>query len=320
MRTLLRPILGGLRSYLPGADYRETGGSTSARYCYAVWARHLAVLRRHGAAGGVVGGHVAELGPGDTLGLSLAALLSGAEFATACDGLRHATPARNRQVFDELVALFAADAPLPGDDEFPDVRPRVPGLRALEQVVAPEVRAAASAPDRLAAIRADLDRADDDPGSTHLRYAAPWSPDAVDAGSLDLVVSQAVLEYLPADDGRGCRPLAEAFAAMHGWLKPGGVMSHQVDLSAPFGLEWNAHWAAGPLAWRLILGRRPHYENRVPLSGYLAACERAGFVVLAADTTPAAGGLGRDDVAPPFRELPDTDFAAASVHLIARKR
>lgn len=313
-------MLGGVRSYLPGADYRGTGGSTAARYCYAVWARHLGVLRALDAADGVAGGHVVELGPGDTLGLSLAALLSGAEFATALDGVRHAEPERNRRVFDDLVALFAADAPLPSDDELPGVRPRIPGLRALDQVVDSTVRAAALAPDRRAAIRADLDRADDDPGSTHVRYRAPWTPDAVAPESADLVVSQAVLQYLAPDDGRGRRPLAEAFAAMHGWLKPGGVLSHQVDLSAPFGQPWNAHWAAGDAVWRVIRGRRPYYENRVSLSGYLALCERAGFAVLAADVTPAPGGLGRGAVAPRFRALPDTDFAAAGVHLVARKR
>ena len=56
---------------------------------------------------------------------------------------------------------------------------------------------------------------------------------------------------------------------MAGWLRPGGVMSHQIDFSCPGGVPWNHHWAYGPFAWKLIRGNRPYYVNRVPLSEYL---------------------------------------------------
>ena len=53
-----------------------TGGSDSARYCYSVWLRHLRSLAPYGFR--VKGAHVGELGPGDSIGIGLAALLSGA--------------------------------------------------------------------------------------------------------------------------------------------------------------------------------------------------------------------------------------------------
>ena len=156
------------------------------------------------------------------------------------------------------------------------------------------------------------------PGA-HLRYLAPWTPDSVPAGSADVVLSQAILEYLsPAGRNGG---LDEAFATMHRWLRPGGAMSHQIDFSAAFGPEWNAHWAVGDAAWALIVGRRPHYENRVPLSGYLELCARHGFDVVAAEVTPAdTPGVTPDRLAAAFRGLPGPDYTARGVHLIARKR
>src|SRR5689334_3926898 len=53
-----------------------TGGSSSARYCYSVWLRHLSMAARLGL--NTDPKDVAELGPGHSIGVGLAALLSGA--------------------------------------------------------------------------------------------------------------------------------------------------------------------------------------------------------------------------------------------------
>lgn len=312
-------MFGGVKSFVPGVDYRGSGGTTSARYCYAVWTRHLAVLSALGVR--AASAAVVELGPGDTLGISLAALLTGARQATGLDAVAHASPDRNRQMLAALVPLVRDRTPPPGDDEFPNVRPRVPWLRSLDQLVDEATLDAALAPERLARIDQDLARAPGEAG-VHVGYASPWTAASVAPGSADLVVSQAVLEYLRHDAHPHDRndELAQAFVAMHRWLRPGGVMSHQIDCAAPFGPEWNAHWAVGDAAWALIVGRRPHYENRVPRSGYLDLCARHGFEVLAAEATPAGPGLARDRLAPRFRTLPAADYAARGVHLVARKR
>jgi hypothetical protein len=319
MRNLLRPLLGGIKSFVPGVDYRGSAGPMSARYCYAVWLRHLALLSAHGFR--AAGARVVELGPGDSVGVSVAALLSGAREATALDAVPHASPEGNQAILRELVALFGGRAAPPGDDEFPNVRPRVPGLRSLDQLVDAAALDAALAPDRVARIAEELARPPGGAGGAHVRYHAPWAPDAVAPGSADLVLSQAVLEYLKHDGGDGGNgQLAQAFATMRGWLRPGGMISHQIDFAAAFGPEWNAHWAVGDAAWAVIVGRRPSYENRVPLSGYLELCARHGFEVLVAEATPAGAGVARERLAPRFRDLPAADYAARGVHLIARRR
>src|SRR5215467_13821096 len=74
-------MLKGALTYVPALNAwrirrASTGGSNSARYCYSVWFRHLINLDSCGFK--IKGARVAELGPGDSIGVGLAALLSGA--------------------------------------------------------------------------------------------------------------------------------------------------------------------------------------------------------------------------------------------------
>jgi hypothetical protein len=66
---------------------------------------------------------VAELGPGDSLGIGLAALVSGAEKYFALDVVEYTNIERNLKIFDELVTLFKNKEDIPGEQEFPEVRP-----------------------------------------------------------------------------------------------------------------------------------------------------------------------------------------------------
>lgn len=74
----LRPVVRGLATWIPGArriSARGTGGSTDARYCYSVWLRHLVMAHVRGLN---TDPHtLAELGPGDSLGTGLCAVLTG---------------------------------------------------------------------------------------------------------------------------------------------------------------------------------------------------------------------------------------------------
>jgi hypothetical protein len=79
----LTPVIKGAATYIPGLDKvaskwrkRGTGGTDTAAYCYEVWLKHLTLLWANGMR--TIPDTVAELGPGDSLGTGLAALLSGA--------------------------------------------------------------------------------------------------------------------------------------------------------------------------------------------------------------------------------------------------
>src|SRR6476659_3956824 len=100
----LRPVVKGLATWIPGARRlfaHGTGGSNNPRYCYSVWLRHLAMARQSGLNTEPL--TVAELGPGDSLGLGLCAVLSGSNRFFALDVVTHAQLERNLAMLDALV-------------------------------------------------------------------------------------------------------------------------------------------------------------------------------------------------------------------------
>ena len=123
---LIKSFLIGLGSYLPGIFnliYRRigTGGTNSSRYCYSVWLRHLVLAHKQGLPC-----HpevVAELGPGDSIGIGLAALLSGVSKYYAMDLVRFVNYERNLVILEELVELFKQRVNIPDNSEFTYLKP-----------------------------------------------------------------------------------------------------------------------------------------------------------------------------------------------------
>ena len=307
----LRLILGGLKSYLPIplASYTGTGGTTSGAYCYSVWMRHRTIIERH--IPGFRPGIVAELGPGDSIGLGLAALLSGARKYYGMDVLEHASVATNLRVFDELVELFRRRAPIPGDDVYPGMFPRLADYAYPAGVVDESALDEAT----IQRLRAAITLKNGPDSAIH--YACPWNANSVPPGSADLVISQGALQDMDHLPGRD--DLVDNLRIMAAWLKPGGVMSHHVELACPGGTPWNHHWGYGSVEWKLIRGRRPYYKNRVPLSEYLRLLPTLGCDVVAVEPTHAEG-LPRERLAAPFRGLPDADLKTRAALVVAVKR
>jgi hypothetical protein len=268
-----RALATGLASFVPGVVRlmnRGSGGTGSTRYCYAVWLRHLVKA----AASGIPTNHtcVAELGPGDSLGIGLAAVLSGTDCYVALDVKAHANPTRNLELFDELVALFRERAPIPGDDEFPLARPRLADYSFPSQILSGERLSASLADSRIEDIRAAILG---EPSPITVTYRAPWKdPSIVRAGSVDFLFSQAVLEHV--------EELEDTYRAMREWLRPGGYMSHSVDFSShDLTRSWNGHWTLSDAEWRIVRGTRPYLINRQPLSRHLGLLAKYRFDIVA---------------------------------------
>src|SRR5215208_5299382 len=121
----IRLMLGGLKSYFPvlHAEYKGTVGRATGAYCYSVWLRHLSIITR--AVPAFAPGIVVELGPGDSLGVGCAALLSGAEQYIGLDIVAHANPEHDAKVLEELVELFEHHAPIPDGRVFPNLQPKL---------------------------------------------------------------------------------------------------------------------------------------------------------------------------------------------------
>jgi hypothetical protein len=307
-------VLVGMATYISGLRHltgRRTGGTLSARYCYSVWLRHLSLLYRSGLP--TTFDTVAELGPGDSLGTGLAALLSGAERYLALDAVRYADSTRNLRVLEELITLFRDRAPIPDQTEFPRVQPLLPSYAFPADILTPMRLDTALDPERLDMIRAAVNHPSTSqrgPGPVH--YIAPWRPGVIENGTLDLLFSQTVLE-LPQD-------LAGLYEEMYHWLKPGGVMSHQIDFkSLGLTVEWNGHWACSDALWRLVAGRRRHRLNRQPHSTHIALLEGLTCRVVCDERTMQRSGITRAQLAPRFRHLTDEDLTTSSAMIQAAK-
>src|SRR5262245_9785357 len=85
--------------------HTSTGGSDSPRYCYSVWLRHLVTLHLYGFK--INGAQIGELGPGDSIGTGLAALLSGATRYVALDIVPFSAKADLERILDKLVQLYS---------------------------------------------------------------------------------------------------------------------------------------------------------------------------------------------------------------------
>lgn len=122
----IKAIIKGVLSLIPGLNAigrREGGGANSARYCYSVWMRHLVLAKSKGMTD--IPSTLAEVGPGDSLGIGIAALLSGVQTYAAFDVVNFIRTQQNIDILDELCDIFQKRTPIPGDDEFPLLSPKL---------------------------------------------------------------------------------------------------------------------------------------------------------------------------------------------------
>lgn len=311
----LTPLLIGALTFVPGlrqVTARRTGGTTSARYCYSVWLRHLTVMA--GAGLPTRFGTMVEVGPGDSLGIGLAALLSGGDRYVALDIVRYAEPERNLRILREVTDLFRARAPIPDEREFPRVQPRLADYRFPHGLLSADRLDAMLDPRRLRHLESLIV---DPPAETRsgaaVSYVTPWHGDVIEAGSVDLIVSQSVLQYT--------RDLPATYRDMARWLRPGGVMSHEIDFkSIGRTRSWNGHWACSEGVWAIMQGRRRNPLNRAPLSRHIRIQKALGFDIVTELPDVRTDGIARAELAPAFAALDDADLTTASVLLQSRKR
>jgi hypothetical protein len=242
----------------------------------------------------------------------LAALLSGARRYYAIDVLPHVDLEQNKKFFEELIVLFQNREPIPGEAEFPRVKPRLDCYDFPSQILSRERLAASLAPDRLASIREELSHLDD-AGNTHLFYITPaQGKELFRRESVDLVLSQAVLEHV--------EDLEENYRNMGAWIKPGGMMSHTIDFSCHGAAqEWNGHWAFSDFLWKLMQGRRKYWLNRCPYSSHWQAIQRNNFSICYEQKYTAPLSIKREQLAPRFKNLSEDDFNTRGVFLQGKK-
>jgi SAM-dependent methyltransferase len=273
----------------------------TADYSYSVWIKHLAKLHETAACG--VPEVIAEVGPGDTLGTGVAALLSGATRYIGVDMLPFARTGPTIEVAQGLIPLFATRRPCEGEG-LPPFRHILDKNGFLSSVLTDDLLSRSLDPSRVRAILEDVSSVVRGviPKNGFVTYVAPFTEGAIPTASVDFLLSHSVLEHV-SDPKKSMR-------MFHKWLKPGAIMSHLFDLrSHGITRAWDGHRAFGEAAWSLVVGARPFLINRLPFADIVNIIECSGFRILLALRHYCEPTLSRNQLAKLWRHQSDEELS-----------
>jgi len=282
----------------------------SAKACYSLWLRQLVKLQENGC--NVLNFKTAaEIGPGDSVGMGLAALLSGVEKYYGLDVVANALSSQNGILLDELETLFRNRTAIPDDSEFPKAKPKLSSYEFPHWILTDKILENSLIPERLAKVKSSAEalQTDDSP----IRYYVPWhKKEVIEAGSVDLIFSVAVMEHI--DD------LDAAYAACGHWLKPGGIFSAVIDYKShgTAGL-WNEHYTYSDRAWRMVKGRCFYFVNRRVHSEHIGLLKKNGFSIVFDERYYSDNNLPRRRLSHKFRLISEDDLVTSGGFVIARK-
>jgi SAM-dependent methyltransferase len=312
----LLPILKGLATYVVSPNSKARGllhraphgGGRSAKYCYGVWLKHAVLLGEQGCTPNA--GHIAEFGPGESLGVGLAALLSGAQTYSAFDAVAVASFDHSSELLDDLAQLLSKRAGRPTRG-WPNFDHLLDENFFPSGILADNALEASLRPQRIAALRDALDALARGEPSSLIRYQAPWNATAVMDGTIDVIFSHSVLQYV--------EDLDAFYSECRRWLKPDGWMSHHIDLSSMNVTRvWNAHWSYSPRLWKTVRGARPFFLTARTSSDHVAAMQRNGFRLCKVDRAMEQG-IARQQLSEDRRGMSDEDLDCKSMFAIAQK-
>lgn len=303
-------VLKGLASYTPlnALLSRCKGLSHSAHYCYSVWLTHLQIGSRAGQS--VTPRVVAELGPGASVGLGVAALLSGSEKYYALDIVPFADVESSERMLDEMVRLYQERA-----DLHPFVGKYLEDLSFPHSLIDSDRLVASLHATRVDQIRRAIKGLPSgEAEGVEMRYVVPWTDQTlVPEGAANLVLSQAVLEHVDE--------IEPTYHALQKWLNPTGWMSHQIDYrSHNMASSWDGHWTYSDAAWKLIRGRRPYLLNRRAHSEHLQMMRDGGFKVIEEAKISDDPVVPQKSLGAGFQHLTEDDRHTAEAFIVAVHR
>ncbi len=295
--TLIKAMI----SYVPGMmKHSDITHSIKPFYCYCAYLAHINQAHRVGLD--PFPRVVAELGPGTSFGVGIAALLCGAEVYYAIDELPHARPEANLEALDQLVDLLRSKKDPLDETGTRKTLETFPSHILTDDILERNLNESRIRMIREAIIRSLQDGSNQQDGPIRIFYMCPFrGRQLLPPQSVDMIMSTVVMQVV--------MDLPEAYSCMAWWLKPGAWMSHFVDFSN-YGMTttWNGHWACSDLLWRLMQGARPYLHNRAPHSLHIRLMEQNGFEIVTDIKTYDYTGIDRKDLTPQFAGLTDDDL------------
>jgi SAM-dependent methyltransferase len=311
-------IIKGLATNIPQiktfAD-KKTGGTATARYCYSVWLRHLIIAKKNKLINPKTK-IVSELGPGDSIGTGIAALLTGMDKYYALDLIKYSDTKKNLKILEELVCLFENRSRIPDEKEFPNLKPYLKNYSFPDKILTKSIMKRNLSRKRIEQIRKAIINYEkyDPKNKVSIRYFAPWDGESViKNNSADMIFSQAVLEHVSNPE--------KAYKAMYIWLKQGGFISHTIDLkSHGFSEDWNGHWQYSEKIWKIIKGKRPYVINRISYTQHLNLIKKSGFKIIQKIKINKASAIESNQISKDFKHINNTDLNTAGLFIQAIKK
>jgi hypothetical protein len=146
-----------------------------------------------------------------------------------------------------------------------------------------------------------------------ISYIVPWTDtNLLGKESVDIILSHAVLEHVVDLDG--------TYNSLVGYLKHGGMMTHQIDFDC-HGLSaaWNGYRTYPEFIWKMILGKRPFLINRIPCTEHIRHICENNCMISCLLKSYRSDGIDRSKLAAKWKNITDDDLNCTGAFLQAKK-
>lgn len=278
----IKKLFRGLLSYVPLArkiiPKKGTHGSDMPQYCLETFELHQVLLIEADCNFPIES--LGELGPGDSMGVGIAALLNGTKKYFGLDAIEHSNIKINVEIFQSLVQLYEG-----------------------RNVVFPE-----SVKKQIENSIVHLNEPD-----SMLRYLVPWWKEKLNNNSIDVIISTAVLEHIiPLE-----KSYKKIFDLLKPGGYCSHIIDYAAH---EFSNNWYEHWYYSDFLWKILMDGRIYMINRMPHSFHIKCILNAGFIIEKeiVDLNVATANINK--INPAIRKYFNTkDLAIQSAKIILKK-
>ena len=309
LKSFIRLFISNRKTY---TKYRQSGEiKNCARYCYSVWLRHI-VKAYENKFIDAIPNSVGELGPGDSLGKGIAALLSGSKQYIAFDAQPNLETEANLLILKELINLFSNQSDIPDDKEFPKIKPKLNDYTFPKYLFPNENLKRNLSPKKIENIKFHIKNYQ--AKSSSIKYITQEYVDKkIDEFKFDMIFSQATLEHIDN--------LKKTYEFMSDSLSSSGFISHQIDFKSHNSANtWDGHWKYSSLFWKFIRGNRKWFINRYPCDKHIKLIKDNELINLKVERYESKPTFNRTKLAKTFKSISDLDRKTSGAFIQASKK
>lgn len=312
-RCLVRSSLSIIPGFLDRIKNRKLKvNPLTAQYCYSVWFRHLKLLKDSGLKS--FPNVVAEIGPGSSIGVGIAALLSGVKKYYAFDMIKHIDIKRNKEILNGLKVMFLNSYDIPDENIFPTLKPFLNNYKLTPELIYNKEDIEVRFNELVSYFKKDNIQDSTFTNTDIVNYIVPWlNVGSEEISPIDLILSQAVMEHVIE--------LKESYEKMYELLKVGGFMSHQIDFTShELSNIWYGHRMYSDRMHRFLMQGRSYPINREIYVYHKKILIETGFKII--KEIPYQLQLNHDieSFNKKFQSYSKDDLSIAGMFVICRKQ